>query len=309
MKTPASTPRLEMPPVAPAAPKVRPHLVELPTPPDNTPPTGLRIRPRTREVSAVILRPEERAKLERHNARIGKPLQRVLMRILTIWVIAPALQVALRVMFRLRVEGRERLEEVRNRSGIFVIRHFYETDPFVSLFTIGWPLAVRRPHLSAFTLASRIWTRSFWMRCISWPLGVMGLSRGLGPQQSATERAVQLLRRGEQRNIVCIFPTGPIGRRKTFSLGNGAGYIAVQCPNLPVFAVTMVGLQEFRWRDVLLLKRPPLHVVVCRPFYGREVTATETDCREDRVCDLVAARWAEEELRIAGGDHPGGSRG
>jgi hypothetical protein len=272
---------------AAAAERNRPHLVAQPPP------------ERTQEISAIAMEPVEHVRLQRHNARVGSPLQRVVMRFLLIYLFGPPAWLIMRLLFRIRVDNPERFDVLCKGPGIFAVRHFYEVDPLVSFYAAAWTRAVRYPQLAAFSLASRVWTRSVLLRGISWCLGVMGLSRGLGARQSATERAVELLERPET-NCAIIYPTGPVGMRTRYSIGPGLGFLASSCPELPVLPVTMVGLQEFRWRDLLLLRRPQLHYAVCRPFYGGDLPGPTEAWRIEQACELLAQRWTEEENRIRG---------
>jgi 1-acyl-sn-glycerol-3-phosphate acyltransferase len=276
----------------------RPKAVTAPTPPDGvTPVRAFRILRREQEISAIAIRPRELAGLERHNARIGRSLQRLVMRALIVYVFGFAGWLLLRILFRVKADHPERMGALKDGPTLLVPRHFYEIDPFISFYCVAFSSALSAPHLAGFSVASRFWTKNVVMRTISWLFGVMGLSRGLGLKQSATDRAVELLR-SPSTNSVAIYPTGPLGERKKFTVGPGVGYIATQCPDVPVVPVTMMGLQEFRWLDLLLLRRPILHVSVCRPFTGRDATGPDLEARADSVCALVAERWAEEELRM-----------
>ena len=302
-------PRLETAAAAaPALTEARP-LIAGPTPGAVTPIHVLPARRRNREVSVVGLLPAEKERLERHNAGIGTSAQRTMMRFVFLWLLGPLGSLALRLLFRIRPENLDRLRILARSSGLFAIRHFYEVDPFVSFYAAAYRLALTHRHMVSYSLASRAWTKNRLMRAISWSLGVMGLSRGLGLQQSATERAVELLS-GDRLACAAIYPTGPIGSRRTFSLAPGVGFIATRCPDVPVIPVTLTGMQEFTWRDILLLRRPVVHVAICRPFYGRDVAGAGGDEQcADRICDLIAERWAEEEQRIAGENGVGGTRG
>ncbi|MGZ6142378.1 MAG: lysophospholipid acyltransferase family protein [Myxococcales bacterium] len=288
---------IEIAPVEPAGSRVRPHIVERPTPSESTPPSAIRAIRRPRELSAVSLSPEEIKRIERHNARIGRPLQRATMRTVQRYLVGLFGGTLLRLFFRVRTRNLSRLQLLEQRSGIFAIRHFYEADPFVSFIAGGLPMSWRRPHYVSFALASRLWARNPVIRVFSWALGVMSLSRGLGLRQSATTRAIEILR-GEELATVAIFPTGPIGKRPFFSLGPGVGFLGLSCPDVPVIPVTLQGVKEFRWRDVLLLRRPVLTLAICRPVYGREVPGDDEERRADAICDVIAQRWAEEERLV-----------
>lgn len=261
-------------------------------------------QPRPREVSAISLTPSEQARLTRHNLSIGKRAQRLAMQLTFLILVAPVGMVLMRIFFRVRTHHGERLSVLHRSSGIFAIRHFYEMDPFVPFYAAAWQRAILRPHMVAYSLASRAWTRTPLLRAASWCLGVMGLSRGLGLEQSATERAVEILQ-GKGRSCAAIYPTGPIGQRREFSLGPGVGYLALKCPDLPVVPVTMTGVQQFRWKDVLRFKRPFLHVSICPPVYGRDARGLEFEDRADDVCDRIAEKWAVAERDLEMEDHRG----
>ena len=270
-------------------------VISLPTPADSTPANGARpIARRPREQSAIALSPDEIARLDQHNERIGGRLQTFVMRFVQRFVVGIFGGALLHLFFRVRTRNLSRLQLLRDRSGIFAIRHFYEADPFISFIAGGLPMSWLRPHYVSYALASRLWTRSPMLRALSWTLGVMGLSRGLGLRQSATSRAIEILR-GKELATVAIFPTGPIGRRTRYSLGPGVGYLASRCPDVPVVPVTLQGVAEFSWRDVLLLRRPALTLSVCRPLYGREIEGDDDERRADAICDVIAQRWTEEE--------------
>src|SRR5262249_44492765 len=129
-------------------------------------------------------------------------------------------------------------------------------------------------------------------RMVSWLLGIMGLSRGLGPTQSAMERAARLL--SSARPVVIVtYPTGPIGRRKDAELRPGVGHLALRCPDLPILPIALTRVQEIQLRDVLLLRRPPVTVVVGPPFRAKEVDGETYDARVEAVCRRIARAWSE----------------
>jgi 1-acyl-sn-glycerol-3-phosphate acyltransferase len=263
----------------------------------HTPVTVARPR-RAQEVSLIALSPGEHGTMSRHNRSMGRGLQRPAMVAAFLYLLGPFAYAALRILFRVHLHHDERFAHLRNRSGVFALRHFYEIDPFVSFYGAAWRQALRWRHMVAYSLASRVWTRTPAMRTISWIFGVMGLSRGLGAEQSATERAVELLR-GPEPVTMAIYPTGPIGRSERFNIRPGVGYLAVKCPDLPVFPVTLVGVQHLKLRDLLLWRRPRVDISIGQPFYGRELRGVTEEDRMEHACELVAAGWAHEEQAIA----------
>jgi 1-acyl-sn-glycerol-3-phosphate acyltransferase len=231
--------------------------------------------------------------LSAHNERIGTRGQVLVQRALILLVLGPFAWLLLRVLFSVRAVGRHHLGAVE-RHGIFAVQHYFEWDPFVPFYAAVYGCSLRRPQLVALSLASSFWVRTRVARMMSWFLGVMGISRGLGPSQSGMERAARLLA-SERPTVITMYPTGPIGRQKEAEIRPGVGHLTLRCPDVPILPVTVTGLQQTHLRDVLLLRRPPLTVVIGTPFRAREVEGETYDARVEAVCRRIAHAWREGE--------------
>ncbi len=246
------------------------------------------------------VRVHDLAPLRRHNARVGTLFNLCLQRLVMVVLLGPISFVAVRVLFRVRFENRERLDVLRSRGGFYALRHFYEWDPFLHFFIGGYAKAITSgSHFLPTTIANAsVWMRTRPMRMLSFCFGLLGLTRGAGTRQPATERALELLASSKRKHVVAICPSGPIGKRRRFTIAPGIGHLALARPDLPVVPITLVGLQEISLRDVLTFKRPTLTLSICRPFYGGEARGGSVESRLEAVCALVGDRWAEEEARL-----------
>jgi 1-acyl-sn-glycerol-3-phosphate acyltransferase len=228
-----------------------------------------------------------------HNERIGTRGQVLVQRVLILLVLGPIAWLLVRILFSVRVVGRHHFGAIE-RHAILAVQHYFEWDPILSFYVAAYSSSFRRPQLVAQSLASSLWVRTRAARMVSLLLGVMGLSRGLGPTQSAMERAARLL--SSARPVVIVtYPTGPIGRRKEAELRPGVGHLTLRCPDLPVLPITLTGVQDLHLRDVLLLRRPPVTVVVGPAFRAREVEGETYDARVEAVCQRIARAWREGE--------------
>jgi 1-acyl-sn-glycerol-3-phosphate acyltransferase len=239
--------------------------------------------------------PAHRARIERHNRRIGTGLQRFVEQLLSLYVVAPLVFVLLSLLFRVRVIGKERIAQSGGRA-IFAVRHFYEWDPFFTFGIILFPRAFLRPSEKPLYLAGHHWTRSRFWRFLSYLFGIVGVSRGEGPKQGAMARAAALLG-GRRRVSVAIFPTGPIGRAPYYDVRPGVGYLATLQPDAPILPVTVMGLQHLSWRDVLRLRRPRICIALGEPIYGRDCPAEESE-RAAAVCLRVREAWTADETKL-----------
>jgi 1-acyl-sn-glycerol-3-phosphate acyltransferase len=235
--------------------------------------------------------------LARHNGRIGRALQRRVHKLVLVFAAGPIAYLAVRLLFRVRVSGVERLDAARTHA-IYALRHYFEWDPLLAFYAVCWPRALTRPWLAGNSLAGQFWVRTPARRAISWILGILGLARGMGTEQSGFDRASALLA-GPVPATVVICPTGPVGRRKMCGFAPGVGHLAARCPDVPVLPLTVVGLQHLRLRDVLLLRRPTLDFAFGEPFTANELAAETASARINAVCQRVTAAWSAEETRIA----------
>jgi hypothetical protein len=249
-------------------------------------------------------RPDRQAALERHNARMGSAVQRFIHVALFLCVVAPPLAILLRLFFRCELRGAQHFARCRERGAIFAVRHYYEWDPFIPKVLALWPLALRYPHFSSMALGGAYWTRTPLRRFASYCLGILGLQRGQGLQQSAIDRFAALSAR--RPSCISIFPTGPIGKRDTYRVGPGVAQLALKCPDVPVLPVTLLGVADLRLRDVFLGRRPRITLSIGAPFTAGEVQRDTDVERILVICRRIAAQWAREE-DAARDRHPAGS--
>lgn len=226
--------------------------------------------------------------LERHNARVGSWLQRMLHRIVWVWLLSPLAYLLLRALFRVRVEGKQHLAPLGGRA-IYAFRHYWEWDPFVVYYLLLFPRGVFQTHLVPVSLVGRFWMRTRLRRAFAWWCGLLGLVPRAEPE-GAIARAADLLR-SWRRLTVAIFPTGPTGRAANYEVKPGVGYLAARCPEVPVVPVWVDGPQHMSWRSVLLLKRPPLTIRVCPSFTAAELAGGSAEQRAHAISERVAKEW------------------
>jgi 1-acyl-sn-glycerol-3-phosphate acyltransferase len=233
--------------------------------------------------------------IARHNQRIGTWHQRFLARALCVYILGILAYLVLRILFRVRVDGREHLHG--RKKAIFAMRHFFEWDPPVGYWMMLCPRGFVAPHLFPVSLAGHYWSKTPGRRLLSYLINVMGFVRGDGPRQGAIRRSSELLR-DMRRCYITIFPTGPIGRKKDYEVRPGIGHLACLQPDVPVIPISVVGIQELRWRDLLLLRRPKLVYRIGEPITAREVHADDDDVRVEAICEHVGRVWGRDEARI-----------
>jgi 1-acyl-sn-glycerol-3-phosphate acyltransferase len=230
------------------------------------------------------------AALERHNRRVGSPPQRLLHRLVALYLLGPVIYLALRVLFRVRVSGRDQVERAGPRA-ILAYRHFYEWDPFVTFYAgLYIPYVVTRPYMRPILLAGQFWTRTRLRRALSLLVGVMGLARGSGREQSALRRARELLDSGRPVTIA-VAPTGPIGKRREYEVRPGVAQLAVDAADVPVVPVTTLGVQDLRLGDLLLLRRPVLEVRFGAAFRARDFGDAELADRLTGITERIRDCW------------------
>ncbi len=229
--------------------------------------------------------------LRRHNRRIGSVLQRVVQGFLFLVVAGPWVWTLIRILFRVKVQGGERLKAAPKHA-IFAVRHFFEWDPLLTFFTAAWVYAWRRPHLIAQSIAAEFWTRTALRRVLSWFLGIMGYLPDEEPQ-GAVQHAANLLGRSAAGTIA-IYPTGPIGRKSFFELFPWVGYLALAAPQVPVYPVNILGLQQITFGRLLRFQRPPLTIVIGEPFSALNYPEGNPSERIDAICDRIAEDWRND---------------
>jgi hypothetical protein len=236
------------------------------------------------------------ADAEQHNSRIGSRLQRSVQQLLLIVGGVP-IYLMLRLLLRLEVRGAERLDGL-DGPVIFAARHFYELDPAIAFYGGGvWLRVLHRPYLVAASIAGPWWFETPMRRAFSWLLGALILDRGGAPADTL-RHAERLLTRSRAVSVA-IYPTGPIGRNAVYVVKPGVGELALRAPDVPVMPVSLAGVQQLRWRDVIRLRRPRVRIAFCQPFTARQVAAycgtTDDEALIDDVRDRVAAAWRAHE--------------
>jgi 1-acyl-sn-glycerol-3-phosphate acyltransferase len=233
-----------------------------------------------------------------HNERIGTRLQLLVQKTVVLYVLGPWLAVILRLLFRIEVRGRERLDVLGDRA-LLAVQHYFEWDPFITFYSALWHTALRKHHLVAQSIASPVWTRTPMRRAISWTFGVMAIVKGQEPHCGAIKRAARLLS-GPEPVAISFFPTGPIGRRKSYEIYPGVAYLAMQCPAVPVVPISLSGLADVDLRSVLRLERPRLFVSVGEPFTAAELLGKSGQPCTAAICDRIAAEWGRQAERESG---------
>jgi 1-acyl-sn-glycerol-3-phosphate acyltransferase len=239
--------------------------------------------------------PKHIERIHRYNETIGSRLHRFVQKLFLLWICGPIITVLMRIFCRVQVIGVERLDSLG--SGIIAARHFYEWDPAFFYTAALWTRAFFRTSLTPLTLAGHFWTKTRPRRIISWCMGIMGVVRGEGLNQGAVARAAELVKES-RASFISIFPTGPIGRSRTYDVKPGVGYLALRCPDVPVIPVTIVGLQELELRSVLRLERPLITIVFGTPFTATEVDAATDAARIEAICDRIGSSWSLAERRL-----------
>jgi 1-acyl-sn-glycerol-3-phosphate acyltransferase len=229
--------------------------------------------------------------LERHNTRIGSPLQRVLSRAFMIFALGPAVFVLVHTVFRIRVVGREHLDKTTERA-ILAWQHFFEWDPLLTSGIALWARAIARPRWQTYCLGGHFWMKSRPRRLVSWLFGLIGVQRGVGMEQGGLRRASEILS-GPAARSVAIYPTGPIGRSVDYEVRPGVAYLSLACPDVPVIPAAVLGVRELRWRDVLMLRRPEIHLVFGEPFRGRDLPGTPCERRVQDICQRIEDHWRD----------------
>ncbi|HEY9869614.1 MAG TPA: hypothetical protein V6D08_10650 [Candidatus Obscuribacterales bacterium] len=234
--------------------------------------------------------------VQAHNKEIGTRTQRLVQAALALWVLGPIVILLLKVFFSIRVIGQDRLDTMQ-RSCFLAIRHFFEWDPLVTLPALLWTRAVRRPHLVPLSLAGRFWMQNRLMRALSWSLGVMGLMRGREPHDGAIKQVVSRIE-SDVPTTVAVYPTGPIGKAKTYVVRRGIGHLALSCPDVPVIPVTVIGVQELSLLSILTLRRPEITIVVGEPFMAADIVAETVNERMCLILSRIARDWTKHESRL-----------
>jgi len=226
--------------------------------------------------------------LQRHNDRIGTKLQLLIQNILLRYMIGPVISFLLTLLFKIEIRGKERLACIGDRA-LFAGQHYFEWDPFVYC-SLLWRPSLRKPHLIPQSIASPIWTRTPFRRTLCWLLGVMGVVKGREPHAGAIRRAACLLN-GTMPATIGIFPTGPIGKTKSYSLYPGVAHLAMRCPQVPVVPISLIGIADVDLRSILTLNRPRVQIVVGEPFTAQEIGLDNEQALAAAICDRIDAEW------------------
>jgi len=229
---------------------------------------------------------------QKHNESIGTRSQRFIQRALLTYLVGPAVHLGVKGLFRIQVDGEERLAAIGEKN-IFALQHFFEWDPLLLYYSAVWKTSLSIPHLVAQSVGSPLWTQTPLMRAISWHLGVMGSIKGHEPEQGAIERAARLLK-ADGPASVAIYPTGPIGREKTYSLYPGVGHLALYCPDVPITPIAFQGMQEVYWSDIAGLKRPEIRVSFGKSFCARDIHGGDEEAKIQVICQRIRSEWAQQ---------------
>jgi 1-acyl-sn-glycerol-3-phosphate acyltransferase len=236
----------------------------------------------------------------RHNRAIGSWLQKVGSRLFTVYLVGSLISLGFRIFCRLRVVRLVPLRDLEGDPVMFVGRHFYEWDPPLTLTALGWKYALTRPGWLPYVVAGDFWFRIPALRALCWLFNILCLVRDHEPEGAMATVAGHFHRRPQAAGL--MFPTGPIGQSKDYRVKPGIGWLAEECPEAQILPVTMIGLQEIRLRDVLLLRRPRLTLVSGTPFRGRDVAGADRYERELAVCERVQKQWQEMERWVLEAD-------
>jgi 1-acyl-sn-glycerol-3-phosphate acyltransferase len=234
--------------------------------------------------------------LERHNARVGSLGQRTLARFVLLFVVGPFAFLLTRILFRIRVVDGHHLDNHRTR--IVAVRHFYEWDPFLTLYSALWTRALVRPWQLPYNLGGHFWVKTPLRRLLSWSVGLIGVRRGGGIEQDALRRASEILN-GPAGSCLAIYPTGPTGRSDAYEVKPGVGYLSLSCPGVPVIPVAIFGLRDLQLRDVLTLRRPQLTYVMGEPFRACDLPANHNHELVEVIRQRIERAWQEADAHFA----------
>jgi 1-acyl-sn-glycerol-3-phosphate acyltransferase len=234
--------------------------------------------------------------LEQHNARIGSPLQRCFFRAFCLYVMGPVVFLAVRLLFRFRVVGLERIEATPGRA-ILACQHFFEWDPFFVQVGALWTRFFYRPSRLPYNLGGHFWVKTRMRRAFSWWVGLIGIRRGGGSEQDALRRASEILN-GSAPGSIAIYPTGPVGRAAHATIKPGVAFLSLSSPEVPVVPVAVLGLRELCFRDVFVLRRPAVTVVIGEPFRARDLSGERQEQRVEDVCRRIERFWKEAEALV-----------
>jgi 1-acyl-sn-glycerol-3-phosphate acyltransferase len=229
--------------------------------------------------------------LERHNARIGTLAQRTWARFFLLFAIGPFAYVLIRILFRVRVEGLNRLDQAR----MIAAQHFFEWDPLLTHCAMHWTRLVVRPWKMPYNLGGHFWVRTRLRRMVSLSVSLLGIRRGGGMDQGALRRATEILNAG---GTLAIYPTGPTGRSVTYEVKPGVGYLSLNCPEVPVVPVAIIGLRDVELRDVLTLRRPQLTFIMGEPFRACDLPAEDNQQRVEVVRQRIEQAWQQAEAYV-----------
>jgi len=233
--------------------------------------------------------------LQRHNDRIGTKPQLLVQQTLTRYMIGPVVAFVLGLLFKIEIRGKERLARIGDRA-LFAGQHYFEWDPFLSYCSLLWRPSLRKPHLVAQSIASPMWTRTPLRRTLCWLLGIMAVVKGREPHAGAIRRAASLLN-GTMPATIGIFPTGPIGRRKYYSLYPGVAHLAMRCPQVPVVPISLTGIADVDLRSILKFDRPRVQIVVGEPFTAQEIWLDDQQALTAAICNRIDAEWRKSSSR------------
>ena len=223
--------------------------------------------------------------------------------LLSCWVFGLPAWALLRLFWKVRVTGKERLAELRPPF-LIVSNHQSVLDSHIFCLAFGlWPRGLIDSWIAPFhTPDERFYMKGWLSWIIHTMLRCVPLRRGAGIHQPGMENIIELLRRG---NVVYMFPEGT--RSRDGSLGKarpGVGRVVIQsgCAVLPVF---MSGLREVLPVGARRLRTGlPIHVNVGAILPAERFGAYPDD--SDGWQEVSEALI--EEIRALGPDLPSVSR-
>jgi hypothetical protein len=233
--------------------------------------------------------------LKRLNRGSGGVFQTFIQRSLLILVFGPALRLFALCFFRCHVEGGEHVRAL-GRKGIYAVRHFYEWDFFLTFALGAWPRALFRPHLAGRPVGGQFfWSKTAGGRALAWFTNMIFFIRGHEPEDGGGLQTARRTLLSPSPSTLVLSPTGPVGRRRDYQVRYGVAWLARECPDVPVLPITLLGVQELRLRDVLLLRRPRIALVVGAPIFGRDHDRSDAGVFDGEFCERIRACWTELE--------------
>lgn len=191
--------------------------------------------------------------------------------------------------FNLKIEGREKLNNIDNGGVIFVANHHGSFDPFFVGLAIPKEKYDKINGLRALTYYKYI-TRRLYGLLLSL-IGAFPVYPNGGDLESALKNTLDILK---EKQSLLIFPTGK--RNKNFFSSDarpGVGYLS-RMTNPLIVPIYIEGTYDISLMDVIK-KRRSVRVVFGEPFHHSEVNNDEMNYRELSVAIMKRVEKIKNE--------------